>query len=480
MLINFMCQYPDFRRVFKRNRPRVSGAPAILLSTVAMFLVSVTEAVAAPKVADPAVNGQSYGPPRPDAAAQSPDIAEVGPVAPGIPAILHELAVTTSATHPQVKSLEGRIRAAGYDVRGAKWLRFPSLTVEALAITRGSANSAQDGTVLNAVIEQPIWAGGRIGAAIDRAKAQLLVQRAGLDEVARDLSLRVVQAYFEVAATARRSEILKDALARHRELSDTIGRRVQQQISPRSDLDLAMARAAQIEQQLALAQAQRSGAVNTLTELTGDTNLLLGDVPAYDPALHHPSQVGAVEKALACDPRSARLSAESVVARAEQKSAKAALLPQLIGQLSSNEVLGERVGLALRAQTGNGLSQAAAAQGAGERARASQEAIVSAQRELREALRLDFVNNAAARQRIGSAATAATSSLFVVESYKRQFIAGRRTWLDVMNALQESTNMRLAIVDSETSAQLTAARIALRTCTWQPRLLADRTEPNHG
>ena len=128
---------------------------------------------------------------------------------------------------------------------------------------------------------------------------------------------------------------------------------------------------------------------------------------ASNPALHHPSQVGAVEKALACDPRSARLSAESVVARAEQKSAKAALLPQLIGQLSSNEVLGERVGLALRAQTGNGLSQAAAAQGAGERAQASEQAIVSAQRELREALRLDFVNNSAARQRIGSAATAA-------------------------------------------------------------------------
>jgi adhesin transport system outer membrane protein len=70
--------------------------------------------------------------------------------------------------------------------------------------------------------------------------------------------------------------------------------------------------------------------------------------------------------------------------------------------------------------------------------------------------------------------------LFVVESYKRQFIAGRRTWLDVMNALQESTNMRLATVDSETSAQLTTARIALRTCTWQPRLLTDGTEPNHG
>lgn len=475
-----MCQYPDTRRIFQGNRPRLSGASAALLSTLAMSLVPATETFAAQDVPGQAVNGQPYGPPRPDIVSPSPDIAKVGPVAPGIPSTLHELAVTTSATHPQVKSVEGRIRAAGYDVRGAKWLRFPSLTVEALAITKGSVNAAQDGTVLNAVIEQPIWAGGRIGAAIDRAKAQLLVQRAGLDEVARDLSLRVVQAYFEIAAAARRTEILKDALARHRELSDTIGRRVEQQISPRSDLDLAMARAAQIEQQLALAQAQRSGAVNTLSELTGDANMLLGDVPAYDPALHHPSEVGAVAKALACDPRSARLSAESVVARAEQKSAKAALLPQLIGQLSSNEVLGERVGLALRAQTGNGLSQAAAAQGAGERAQASEQAIVSAQRELREALRLDFVNNSAARQRIGSAATAATSSLFVVESYKRQFIAGRRTWLDVMNALQESTNMRLATVDSETSAQLTTARIALRTCTWQPRLLAGGTEPNHG
>lgn len=480
MLFNFLCQRPDVGRVFTANRPRTFTAIALLLSTLATSVSAETETVFAQKGTDAAVSGQSYGPPRPDTSTKSADITEVGPVAPGISAILHELAVTTTSTHPQVKSVEGRIRAAGYDVRGAKWLRFPSLSVEALAISRGSANSAQDGTVLNAVIEQPIWAGGRIGAAIDRAKAQLLVQKAGLDEVVRELSLRVVQAYFEVAATARRSEILKDGLKRHRELSETIGRRVAQQISPRSDLDLAKARAAQIEQQLALAQAQRSGAVNTLTELTGNSNLLLGDVPDYDPALHHPSQVGAVAKALACDPRSARLSAESIVARAEQKSAKAALLPQLVGQLSSNEVLGERVGLALRAQTGNGLSQAAAAQGAGERARASEEAIVSAQRELREGLRLDFLNNAAARERIGSAATAATSSLFVVESYKRQFIAGRRTWLDVMNALQESTNMRLAVVDSETSAQLTTARIALRTCTWQPRLLADRTEPNNG
>lgn len=438
-------------------------------------LVSILLATTA--VAQPA----SYGPPAPLRTRPSEDSAQAMAGLPpvGVPDVLTRLTMDVVRDHPQIKLFEGRIRAAGYDVRGAKWLRFPSLSIEALATTRGSVNAARDGTVLNAVVEQPIWAGGRINAAINRARAQLQVQQGLLDETARDLSLRVVQAYYDVAASARRIEILKDALQRHRDLADTIARRVEQQVSPKSDLDLARARAAQVEQQLAFAQAQRGAGLNTLVELTGDASPALGDVPPYDPALHHPPRDGAVEKALSCDPRSARLLAESLVARAEQRAAKASLLPQLVGQVSSNEVLGERVGVALRAQTGNGLSQAAAAQGAAERVRASEQAIVSAQRELREALRLDFVNNGAARDRIGSASAAAASSLFVIDSYKRQFIAGRRTWLDVMNALQESTNTRLAIVESETTAQLTTARIALRTCAWAPRLQLDNPEPGH-
>lgn len=399
---------------------------------------------------------------------------------PGVSANLRELAAGAANTHPQIRAAEGQIRAAGYDVRGAKWLRFPSLSVEALAISRGSANAAQDGTVLNAVLEQPIWTGGRIAAANDRAKAQLSLQRAVLDETVRDLSLRVVQAYFDVAAAAMRSAILADALAKHQELADTISRRVEQQVSPQSDLDLARARAAQVEQQLAFAQAQRGAGYNTLVELSGDNRIDLGDVPAYSPDRHHPAREGAIERALACDPRSARLLAEASIARAEQRAAKAAFWPQLVGQLSSNEVLGERVGVALRAQSGNGLSQAAAAQSAQERALAREAAIVAAQRDLREALRLDFVNNSAARDRIASAGAAATSSQFVIDSYKRQFIAGRRTWLDVMNALQEATNTRLAVVDAQITAQSTTARIALRTCAWLPRPHFDKTEPTHG
>lgn len=459
----------DKRSAFGSSRPR-----ARYLARAAVIL-SLGVAVLKPQTVL-AEQRLPYGPPapaKPQIKAGSPVVNEV-PAA--IPSALNEIGLTVTRQHPQIRSALGQTRAAGYDVKGAKWLRFPSVTVEGLATSRGSINSAQDGTVLNAVVEQPIWSGGRITAAIDRAKAQLQVQERALDEVARDLTLRAIQAYFDVAQAALRIEVLERTLGQNREFLDTISRRVEQQISPQSDLSLARARAAQTEQQLALARAQRRSGLNTLYELTGDPSFDLGYVERYDPALHHPDMTGAVDLALACDPKAARLSAQAIVAQADQRAAKAALLPQLLGQVSSNEVLGERIGLALRAQTGNGLSQAAAAQGARERSLAAQEGIAAAQRELREALRLDFVNNTAARERLASAGTAAESASDVTDSFRRQFIAGKRTWLDVMNALQESMNTQLAVIDLQVTAQLTSARIALRTCAWQPRVPLDNVD----
>jgi adhesin transport system outer membrane protein len=382
---------------------------------------------------------------------------------------LHSIAGQAALAHPSIKAAEAQIRAAGYDLSGARWLRYPSLSVEALATTRGSAIATQDGTVLNVVLEQPLWTGGRIDSAIDRAEAQATMRRAMLDETVRTLGLRVVAAYFDLAGSERRVDVLDDVMAQHGELVATIARRVDQQVSPRSDLELARARTAQFEQQLVLATAQRQASLNALIELTGDSAPPPGPMPAYDPAVHHPGDDSSVAQALGCDPRTIRSRAEALVARADQKAAKAALYPQLVGQLSSNEILGERVGLALRAQTGNGLSRVAAADGARERVSASDAAVITAQRELREALRFDLVNNAGARARIVAAQTAAASSEAVTQSYQRQFIAGRRTWLDVMNSLQESASTRLALVDAETLAMATAARIRLQSCSWEPR-----------
>jgi adhesin transport system outer membrane protein len=46
-----------------------------------------------------------------------------------------------------------------------------------------------------------------------------------------------------------------------------------------------------------------------------------------------------------------------------------------------------------------------------------------------------------------------TTASNVSASYMRQFIAGRRSWLDVMNALREAVNAQIGLTDSEITAR---------------------------
>ena len=62
----------------------------------------------------------------------------------------------------------------------------------------------------------------------------------------------------------------------------------------------------------------------------------------------------------------------------------------------------------------------------------------------------------------------------VTESYQRQYVAGRRTWLDMMNAVREATDAQLTEADAEVSAMASAARLLLRTCRWAPGELETR------
>ncbi len=132
------------------------------------------------------VIAQPYGPPRQDV-----QIVRVpSPVA--IPGPLDFAAALASATHPSVEAAEAEADALNADYRAARWQRYPSLSVEALAATEGFSFADQDGLALNARLEQPIWSGGRITGKIDRARASLRVGENRIGEARRDIILRVV------------------------------------------------------------------------------------------------------------------------------------------------------------------------------------------------------------------------------------------------------------------------------------------------
>ena len=410
-----------------------------------------------------------YGPPAP--LESTTDSVRSFTPPPAIPEQLGESANRAVRSYPAIQAAEATILATDADVRAAKWLRFPSVSVG------GRIDDDNLGGISPQIsVQQPLWAGGSITASINRAEAGRLVADARLAETIQDLSFQTLNAYYEVVRAVKRESILQDSLAEHERLVESMARRVEQEVSPRSDLELATSRAAQVEQQLSLTTALRYTNLQRLAELTGKPDFELAAVPVYSPAVHHPSTDAAVAQALACDPTRRRLSAESAIAEAEKDIAQASIFPRIGLELSNDDVYGTRFGLVVSAQTNGGLSPFAAAQGARFRQDASILQLAVAERQLREQVILDVVENTTSAGTINSSAAAAGAAEKVTESFMRQFITGRRTWLDVMNAVREGMTAEMALVDAETTAMASAARLLLRTCEWRPDLMGPPNE----
>lgn len=390
---------------------------------------------------------------------------------PAIPPALARSARDAVFTNPAIRAAEATIRATDADVKAAKWTRFPSLSI-------GARFEGEDpGSISPQVrLEQPLWAGGRITSTISRAEAARAVADAQLAEIAEELAGQTLDAYYGVVRAARNEEILKKSLAEHQRLVESMQRRVDQEVSPRSDLELASSRAAQVEQQLSLTTAQRYINLQRLAELTGNQHIEFGSLPEYSAAVHHPSTGAAVPQAIACSPTRRRLFAEAAIAEADRKIAEASIYPRVGAEVSHDEIYGTRFGVVVSAQTNGGLSPLAAAAGARYREDASNLQLSVAERQLREEIVLNVVENTTSAGTIRSSEAAALASASVTESFMRQFITGRRTWLDVMNAVREGMSAEMALVDAQTTAMASAGRLLLRTCEWRPDLMGPPSE----
>jgi adhesin transport system outer membrane protein len=175
-----------------------------------------------------------------------------------------------------------------------------------------------------------------------------------------------------------------------------------------------------------------------------------------------------VAMTLACSPRLKALQALRVEVDAERRVARSRLFPQVVAQGSTSEITGTRAGLAVRLQTGNGLSQLSAVEAVEAQIVSAEFELATNQRDIREQVRLDYLTFMAGRDRALASTKATRSSDSVTESYKRQFITGRRTWLDVMNAVRESQSAKLTEADAELGTLAAYSRLMLRSCQWTP------------
>lgn len=384
------------------------------------------------------------------------------PAPPEIPPALDQAVNIVTRNYPSALSARAALRASSSDVRAAKWLRFPSIGANLAYLDSSTSPEPQ------LTVEAPIWAGGRIDAGIRRAQANEDATSANYTAILEQLALTTSNTYFDIVRLTQNEQLLAESVKVHNQLVETMERRVKQEVSPLADLELARSRAAQIEQQYSLTKSQRATSLRVLAELVADPAFDLGPVPYYDGESDLPNREVLEDQAAAHNPTIRRIRAEADVARADVDTRKAAILPQLNAQYSYSDVFGSRVGVVVRAQSAGGLSQFSEVNSARLRIQSALENVRVTEQQLRRDIAADVILYESSRRRAEISTAASDTASRVSASYMRQFIAGRRSWLDVMNALREAVTAQLGKVDSEAAVMASASRLLIRSGRWRP------------
>ena len=114
-------------------------------------------------------------------------------------------------------------------------------------------------------------------------------------------------------------------------------------------------------------------------------------------------------------------------------------------------------------QPGAGLSSYEAAKAAEIRAEGARNAIDAAKLDILESLNSDIQDALSNKQREDMLNTSVEASGLVLDSYKRQFVAGKRTWFDVLNALRELTQNKIAVVHTKAALVGSAYKLMVKS-----------------
>ena len=381
----------------------------------------------------------------------------------------------TFDSNPSLQSQASLVRASRAEVKGANWQFYPtpSVSVEQVSASNQDTSYNKDSRVITFRLQQPLWTAGRLTAGVGRAEAASAVAMAQMEETRLQLALRTIQAWGEWRAGHQKLIAQRESLQTHQRLVALIQRRVEGGVSAVADEVMAQGRLEQTQSELALAQAQQVSALARLEQLTGQriegAQLEGLDIGAIEPI--EPIE-SLLERAWRNSPTALKLEAQMRQQEMDVQIRKAQLMPEVYaraerqqGSFSSSGLSSaNRFFIGLSATPGAGLSAVSGVDAANARLQALQGDIESARRALAEQLSLEHVSARSQQTRRQSLVAGLRSIQAMVASWDRQFLAGRKTWVEVMNAARELAQAQTTL------AEVDAAYVA---STWRLAVLSE-------
>jgi outer membrane protein, adhesin transport system len=374
------------------------------------------------------------------------------------PLSLQEAMFYAVQTHPVVMSKKNEFSAAVHGLESAKWHRFPSVSAQT---TAGQFNT---GPVTSMTLEQPLWTGGRITADIASSTARAEGAEASIIEAEQQILTRTASAFSEMIRLQTRLEASQESIDEHQRLLALIDRRAKSEISPHSEVVMAKARLEQARSERLQLQTLFVNAKEDLEQLTSEPVSIL-KVPVVD--LELPNNLEqTIQIALQNSPAIKRLTFEMQASESDIDAKRATLMPQLsvrYQQFWGGNYPPNMVYLAVGLQPGGGLSALSNIKQAESKRGAAEAIRDTSRKDIADSLRTDWYKVQSARAEVEIFKELVESTREVYESAVRQYAAGRKSWVEVLNFRKEATQARYALADSQWGGFLSAVRIKINT-----------------
>lgn len=370
--------------------------------------------------------------------------------------------------NPRIRSQSAAATAAGYDVAAARWQFFPAPAVQA-------ETSGEDRQII-ASISQPIYSFGRLESDLKAAKLRASVANVRVEEAQYTLSFRVLDLFGQLLSTSRSLDVFRQDLNRLGALEEMIGRRVTAGVSAPVDLNLVLTRIRQSENNIVSLTARQNAALAGLSELLGAPlaiqDIVLPVMPVQALSDNASVAQGPVEESLSYSPVLKRAQGDVEVAKIDSARAVNAIKPTLYGKFEQRIDEGRydtsafpssRFLFGLQYSFGSGLSSLSRVDAARAQAEGAQLSLDAAREDARAAVRTDLETREAASRLVESLRINLMIQEETFGSYNRLFLAGKRSWLDVLNVVREVTENERALADAEVQYLLADYRLQLQT-----------------
>lgn len=394
-------------------------------------------------------------------------LENVSLTSPNVDFFIENFIAESIVNSPSILSKISMVNSALSSEEAAKWQYFPTPTLSTEQGKGGERTSI-------ARLQQPLWSGGRIDAEYNKAKSTTGAAKMSVDEIRQNVILSISQAFNSVITAYGHVLVYRDAIARLEKHKEMIVRRITQGISPQSELLLVNARLVQAKTDYSIALAAQERALAGLEQWVSrkvTISELSPILPQESCSAHLPpvyQNNHFLEEVLTSHPGVLRYNEQIRAAQYDVEIKKAALMPNLYAKVekqwsSVSPDSGDPIlfNIGIQYTPGAGLSSLSAVEAARANLIALENDKKAFEYELKQKVSSEWSDYLFTSQRYENYLIAIDSTQKTAESYERLFIAGKRSWLDVLNAEREWMTAQITLSDVQAYLISTPVRLKI-------------------